>query len=70
MKTLFASPSRAAGPLVSPRVAAELSGVALPVIYNLIREGKARSERIKGILFIDLDDVEAYARAIAEGVSR
>jgi hypothetical protein len=52
------------------KVAAELAGVPLPEVHALVRDGKVRSERIKHALFVDLDDVEAYARTIAEEAPR
>jgi hypothetical protein len=49
----------AEGPLVSPRVASELSGLALSAVHTLIRSGDVRTVRVRGAVFVRLDDVEA-----------
>ena len=47
------------GPSMSVRVASELSGVPEFEILSLAKRLLIRSERIRGEMFVDLDDVEA-----------
>jgi hypothetical protein len=49
------------GPLVSPKVAADLAGIDPGELDALVRTGAVRSERIKSRLFVNLDDAERLA---------
>jgi hypothetical protein len=51
-------PTRPAGPLVSPGVASDLTGLPKPVLGALIDCGVIRTERIDRHAFVALDDVE------------
>jgi hypothetical protein len=46
------------GTLASIRMAAELTGVARPRLEEMIRSGVLRFETIKGVRYVDLDEVE------------
>jgi hypothetical protein len=50
------------GPLASARAAADLCGIDPAELDTVVRTGAVRSERIKGRLFINLDDAERAAR--------
>lgn len=59
---MLISPQLPTGPLVSPPVAADLSGMPLPRLELLIRSGEVRAERIEGKTFVDLSEVERLAQ--------
>ncbi len=64
--TRIPGPSHPPGPLASPVAASDIAGISLDAVHALIRDGSVRSERIKGSLFVDLDDI---ARAVARDAS-
>jgi hypothetical protein len=49
--------SRSLGPLASLVAAADISGIRVDDVRALVRAGAVRYERIKGALYVDLDDV-------------
>jgi hypothetical protein len=49
------------------RVAADLSGATVRDIESWIADGSAYTERIKGIVYVGLDDVMALASRPAPG---
>ena len=55
------------GPLVSANVVANLLRINPDVLDDLIHRGAVRTERIKGNLFIDLDDAERAVKATRGG---
>lgn len=60
-----ATPPR--GPRVSLRVAADLIGLPRTELDALVGRGIIRTERIRGKLFIDLDDAERTANELKGG---
>jgi hypothetical protein len=58
------------GPIVSLRVASELTGTPPARLADLVRSGAVRSERIKGRVYVSLDDAERVARGEWEGGGR
>jgi excisionase family DNA binding protein len=54
--------TRPPGPRVSPRTAADLTGIPRPELDDLIRRGVIRTERIGRRVFLDLDDAERAAK--------
>jgi hypothetical protein len=58
------------GPLVSPRAAAHLVGATETEVLALIAAGRVRAERIKGKLFISLNDLDDAAGRPRGGVRR
>lgn len=61
------TPRPPAGPLVSPRAAADLIGTPRHKLDELIQRGAIQTARIKGKLFIALDDAERAVNATREG---
>jgi hypothetical protein len=58
---MTSEPALPSGPLVSPKVAADLAGIDPGELDALVRTGAVRSERIKGRLFVNLDDAARVA---------
>jgi hypothetical protein len=54
--------TRPPGPRVSPRTAADLTGIPRPEQDALIRRGVIRTDRIGGRVFLDRDDAERAAQ--------
>lgn len=50
------------GPLASPRCVADLAGLSVSRVLELVRAGTVKAERIRGAVFVSLDDVDAAAR--------
>jgi hypothetical protein len=55
------------GPLASLRAAADLTGIDPRELDALVRIGAVRSERIKGRLFVSLDDAARVAARKRKG---
>lgn len=49
--------ARPRGPMVAVRTASGLARVSEPAIARLLEAGMVRSDRIRGELFVDLDDI-------------
>ena len=49
------------GTLATPGVVANLLGVELATVLEGVRAGRVRTERIRGTIYVCLEDVEASA---------
>jgi hypothetical protein len=57
--------SRPSGPYVSQAVASELSGMSPYHVRAAIAAGEVRTRRIRGVLYVDLADLDQIAGAPA-----
>lgn len=52
---------------IPAEIAAELAGVPLPLVHQLIASGELRAESVKGRPYVALTEVDAVATELAGG---